>query len=291
MARAGTETSDFGVSKREGHDSSKFYASRLYEGIKIDENQEIIDNSHKIDPALFDQLSSLDNANVSKIPDKSIHLVIFTVPSILRSRDIDIKLFIGKIIGQISQLKQKLMIGARLVVIVDDQVDRSISPSGFWPIHAHLATRIIELGLFMRGEVILKRETNGKIADQANISKIHPDTIHIKSMYSHGLIFGNGIPSRIKRNKKTGSEKTDTISRDQFLESTKSMWSVNSIVISLNSTDQKQETVNLDYYTRFLHMYSFQEDTIMVILNENDESVQKEILKLRQRTFFAIFDS
>ena len=43
--RAGTSTSSFGVSKREGHDASVYYGSRLYDGIvssrEVGEQQEL----------------------------------------------------------------------------------------------------------------------------------------------------------------------------------------------------------------------------------------------------------
>ena len=45
--RNGTQTSSFGVSKRENHDSSKFYNSKLYEGVNKRKKVNYVEN--KID--------------------------------------------------------------------------------------------------------------------------------------------------------------------------------------------------------------------------------------------------
>ena len=56
MARIRTKTSDFGVSKREGHDASQFYSSRLYDGFIINEKKKVIDRSAELPKEIFNKL-------------------------------------------------------------------------------------------------------------------------------------------------------------------------------------------------------------------------------------------
>ncbi len=88
--------------------------------------------------------------------------------------------------------------------------------------------------------------------------------------------------------KRSSVEKTDTISRDQFLEYTKSVWNVNTEVIQNKQKEERLNFERLDYYSRFIHLYSFYEDTILSINNENDESIQNQLDLLRKRNILFI---
>ena len=55
--RKGTETSSFGVPGRIGHDSTKIYKSRLYEGQGIKRPAQYIENT--IDSSILDRIGSL----------------------------------------------------------------------------------------------------------------------------------------------------------------------------------------------------------------------------------------
>ena len=52
--RKGTETSSFGAPGRIGHDSSKFYKSRLYDGQRIERPAQYIENA--ITPSILDKI-------------------------------------------------------------------------------------------------------------------------------------------------------------------------------------------------------------------------------------------
>ena len=284
MARSGTKTSDFGVSKREGHDSSKFYDSKLYEGIIIDEKQKVIERSNQIKVELFNQNLLFNTETLSKIPDNSIHLIVFIIPSLSNSKNINIESFFEKIKRVISYVKLKLIIGGRLIVIVDNRVDSSISKSSFFPFHAYIAPMIINLGLYMRGEIILKGDTtNYPIEKKITLT----NCIHLlKPSYSHGLIFSNKHSKRIKKDLKNPNEKTDTISRDQFLEYTKSVWTVNLELISNKISKYDFDMNRVDYYSRFIHLYSFNEDTCMILFDDDFDNIQNLFCSLRKKCLF-----
>ena len=76
--RVSTKTSKFGVSKREGHDSTLFYNSRLYEDFHIDETIPCLENP--ISNNVIDKVLCQDGRNMDNIPDSSVHLMVTSPP-------------------------------------------------------------------------------------------------------------------------------------------------------------------------------------------------------------------
>jgi len=73
----GTSTSSFGVSKRENHDSSKFYDSKLYRDLpKLLDKVNYIDNSDKIPKKALDHIIQGDSRKMDLLPDNSVDLMI-----------------------------------------------------------------------------------------------------------------------------------------------------------------------------------------------------------------------
>lgn len=285
MGRSRTSTSDFGVSKREGHDASKFYGSKLYEGITIDDSQKVIDNSLEINDKFFNQRINFNQESISNLPDYSVHLMIFKVPALIKGKESNLDSFFEKIQQIIIKIQSKLILGGRLIVLVNNQVDLAISKSGFFPLHAYIGPMIINQGLYMRGEVILT--FNKKDNFNSKEIPISANVIHsLNQVYDHGLIFSNRQSKRIKKGKNAANEKTDTISRDQFLEYTKSVWYV---IPELMTNKKKIESIDIeefDYLSRFIHLYSFLEDTIMIIANEINDKYHALFIQLRKRNLF-----
>ena len=85
--KKGTKTSSFGVGKREQHDSSKFYNSKLYKNIKVNEVTKEIENvisSEYIDSLLckdsvLQNHLVLNSFSLSKLMAKCGSLHIFKV--------------------------------------------------------------------------------------------------------------------------------------------------------------------------------------------------------------------
>ena len=77
--RNGTETSKFGSPGRINHDSSKFYDSRLYEGLPTEkENITFIEN--KINKKSMNRIFCKSSDNMEELPDNSIHLMVTSPP-------------------------------------------------------------------------------------------------------------------------------------------------------------------------------------------------------------------
>ena len=76
--RKGTQTSSFGSPGRIGHDSSKFYNSRLYEDQRIKRPSHYLEN--KIAPEFLDRIFCKSSEIMDEIPDYSIHLMVTSPP-------------------------------------------------------------------------------------------------------------------------------------------------------------------------------------------------------------------
>ena len=74
--RASTSTSSFGVSRREGHDSSRYYGSRLYDGIVSSRD---VGKQQELPPTLANTVIHGDSRNL-EIPDNCVHLVVTSPP-------------------------------------------------------------------------------------------------------------------------------------------------------------------------------------------------------------------
>jgi len=72
-----TKTSSFGVSKRESHDSTAFYASKLYKETKIEEKTPEVENTISAD--LLDKVI-LGDSRKTGLPDSSVHLMVTSPP-------------------------------------------------------------------------------------------------------------------------------------------------------------------------------------------------------------------
>ncbi len=75
----GTETSAFGTPGKINHDSSKFYNSRLYEGITT-ENKVNKHTENKIAPENINKIFCKSSESMTELPTNSIHLMITSPP-------------------------------------------------------------------------------------------------------------------------------------------------------------------------------------------------------------------
>jgi len=75
---SGTETSAFGTPGRINHDSTKFYNTRLYEGIIQAKKVKYIENP--IDSKFLNKIFCKSSESMSELPDNSVHLMITSPP-------------------------------------------------------------------------------------------------------------------------------------------------------------------------------------------------------------------
>ncbi|NCO34361.1 MAG: SAM-dependent methyltransferase [Armatimonadetes bacterium CG2_30_59_28] len=202
-----TKTSTFGVGKREGHDASAFYARQL---VAIDETTDVKVNESPVADQLFVQSAE----KMEQLPDASVALMV-TSPPYHVGKDYDsdatFEEYLDMLEAVFAETYRVLQPGGRAVVNVANLGRRPYVPL------SHLITqRMHNVGFFMRGEVIW-RKAKGASGNCAWGSWQSPSNPIIRDVHEYCLCFSKGRFDRVVKGEKT-------ITRDEFLELTLSIW-------------------------------------------------------------------
>ena len=73
-----TQTSAFGVPGRIGHDSSRFYSGKLYEGLS--KQKQVQYDESEISPSNLNKIFCKSSEHMEEIPDSSVHLMVTSPP-------------------------------------------------------------------------------------------------------------------------------------------------------------------------------------------------------------------
>ncbi len=211
--RKSTKTSSFGTKGRISHDSSGFYASRLYEGRAPEEGIEYMENA--IPPEHLDRLHLKSSEEMSELPDASVHLMVTSPPYNVR-KDYDQDLTLGEYRDLLrtifAETYRVLVTGGRACVNV-----ANLGRKPYLPLHAYVIEDMSAIGFHMRGEVIWDKAGSAapSTAWGSWLSAANPV---LRDVHEYILIFCKETFAR----KPDGRE--STIEKEQFLEWTKSVW-------------------------------------------------------------------
>jgi DNA modification methylase len=213
LVRKGTRTSRFGVSKRENHDSTPFYSSKMYQNFKIDESLPEIENP--LPPDVLDKVLLQDSRNMNNIPDSSVHLMVTSPPYNVGKEydeDLDLKEYFGLLRDVFAETYRVLVNGGRACVNI-----ANVGRKPYIPYHKFVIDSMLEVGFIMRGEIIWDKGAGAGTSTAWGSwqSAANPT---LRDTHEYILVFSKGKLSR------NGKGKESTITRDEFLEFTKSVW-------------------------------------------------------------------
>jgi DNA modification methylase len=211
----GTETSSFGSPGRINHDSSKFYGSRMYEGLSPADNSKAgyVENCLPADKT--DRIFARSSERMEELPDNSIHLMVTSPPyNVGKEYDEDLTLheyreFLSRVWKETYRV---LVPGGRACINV-----ANLGRKPYLSLSSLITRDMLETGFLMRGEVIWNKasSTSPSTAWGSWQSATNPT---LRDIHEYILVFSKESFSR------SGKGKTSTISRDEFLEYTKSVW-------------------------------------------------------------------
>ena len=211
--KKGTKTSSFGVSKRESHDASEFYSRKMYNnqinGLANAKEQEIDDD-------VLDTVQCIDSRDMSLLPDESVHLMVTSPPyNVGKDYDEDLALdeYRGLLKAVFREVHRKLVVGGRACVNV-----ANIGRRPYIPLHSYIITDMLEIGFLMRGEIIWQKAASAG-ASTAWGSWLSATNPTLRDVHEYILVFSKGSMRR------EGKDRESTITRDEFLAYTKSVWS------------------------------------------------------------------
>jgi site-specific DNA-methyltransferase (adenine-specific) len=209
--RKKTETSDFGVSKREGHDASKFYKRRLYDDSSKKASPGAADNA--VPAEYVDRILCKSSERMEELPDSCIHLVVTSPPyNVGKTYDQDLSLaeYRHLLKTVFSEVFRVLVDGGRACVNV-----ANLGRKPYIPLHSYVIADMLDIGFQMRGEIIWDKGASagtstawGSWQSAANPS--------LRDVHEYILIFSKGSFSR--------QAEKNTISKQEFLSYTKSVW-------------------------------------------------------------------
>ncbi len=216
--RNGTKTSSFGTPGRINHDSTEFYSSKLYEDMKIPEKVKFIENP--IPPENRDKIYCKSSEVMDEIPDYSVHLMVTSPPyNVKKEYDEDLSLteYRALLKTVFKETYKKLVTGGRACINV-----ANLGRKPYIPLHSYIIEDMLEIGFHMRGEIIWNKASSAS-PSTAWGSWLSAGNPVLRDIHEYILIFSKESFSRRKGQKK------DTITKEDFLEWTKSVWTFSAV--------------------------------------------------------------
>ncbi|MCL4823661.1 MAG: site-specific DNA-methyltransferase [Anaerolineales bacterium] len=214
MPRKSTRTSSFGSPGRAGHDASAFYSARLYADQPQSQEEAYVENP--IPAARLDSVIHASSESMKELPDASVHLMV-TSPPYNVGKDYDEDLSLAEYLAFLKRVwtetRRVLVPGGRACINV-----ANLGRKPYIPLHAMLIADLLDLGFLMRGEIIWDKAASAS-ASTAWGSWQSAANPTLRDTHEYILVFSKGS---FRREKLDGRE--NTISKEEFLEFTKSVW-------------------------------------------------------------------
>ncbi len=213
--KKGTETSAFGTNGRINHDSSRFYNSKLYSTLKTKEIEDKAER--KLPEELINKFILGSAENMQELPDNSIHLMITSPPyNVSKEYDNDLSLqeYLRLLENAFKETYRVLINGGRACINL-----ANLGRKPYIPLSDYISTMMIKIGFNMRGEIIWNKASSASpsTAWGSWLSSANPI---LRDIHEYILVFSKGDYSRI------GKGKQNTITKEQFMEWTKSIWTM-----------------------------------------------------------------
>jgi site-specific DNA-methyltransferase (adenine-specific) len=247
--KQGTETSAFGTSGRINHDSSKFYNSKLYEGLNNGKKIKYIEN--EIPKKYLNKIFCKTSESMDELPDNSVHLMITSPPyNVSKEYDDDLSLneYLDLLNAVWKETYRVLVPGGRVCINV-----ANLGRKPYIPLHSYIIEGMQKLGFLMRGEILWNKASSASpsTAWGSWLSAANPV---LRDIHEYILVFSKDTYSRKKE------DRENTIKKEEFLEWTKSVWAF-SAVSARKIGHPAPFPEELPH--RLIQLYSFKGDVIL----------------------------
>ena len=217
--RRSTSTSEFGISKREGHDSSRYYDTNMYRSIPREQDtgpaRSFPDNLRNI-------IIHGDAQDMSQIPDNSVHLMVTSPPyNVTKEYDEDLTFseYLNLLGNVFSEVYRVLTPGGRAVVNI-----ANVGRKPYIPLASHVNVLMHEIGFLMRGEVIWDKSASAGVSTAWGSFQSASNPC-LRDIHEYLLIFSKGQFKLDRTSDEKEDGRVDTIDKQEFINWTKSIWS------------------------------------------------------------------
>lgn len=218
-----TKTKSFGTGKRERHDSSEFYNRSIYtngNGRNVATERDLITETIPTPVASTenwaDQVYLHSSTQMIHVPDSSVGLA-FTSPPYNVGKDydddMDMQSYLNLIRDVAKEVYRVLLPGGRFVVNI-----ANIGRRPYIPLHAEFYRIHSEIGFLPMGEIIWQK-AKGASGSCAWGSWMSAKAPRLRDIHEYLLVFAKEEYGRPDKGK-------STITRDEFMQSTLSIWSI-----------------------------------------------------------------
>ncbi|HON87880.1 MAG TPA: site-specific DNA-methyltransferase [Spirochaetales bacterium] len=212
--RNGTQTSAFGTPGRINHDSSKFYNSKLYEGLNNGKDVEYVEN--QIDTQNINKVFCKNSEVMSELPDNSVHLMVTSPPyNVGKEYDenLSLKEYRELLKRVFKETYRVLVPGGRLCINV-----ANLGRKPYLPLHSYIIEDMHDIGFLMRGEILWDKGSSAS-PSTAWGTYLKANNPVLRDIHEYILVFCKDTFTRLNPHKRKS-----TISKEEFLEFTKSVW-------------------------------------------------------------------
>ncbi len=165
---------------------------------------------------LRDQIYLASSEKMSQLPNNSIHFMV-TSPPYNVGKDYDEDLTLGEYLEFLQRVWKEvyrvLVPGGRACINI-----ANLGRKPYLPMNAFFAQSLLDLGFLMRGEIIWDKGASAA-ASTAWGSWLSASNPTLRDVHEYILVFSKGAFGRRKQ-----ADRPSTITRDEFLEYTKSVW-------------------------------------------------------------------
>ncbi len=249
--KKGSKTSRFGTQARISHDASAYYGTRLYTELSAhDDDQVLVEQAF---PRQYENtIIPRSSANMPELPDNCLHLMVTSPPyNVTKEYDEDLSLdeYLDLLRHVFTETYRVLVPGGRACINV-----ANLGRRPYIPLSAFLTTLMLEIGFQMRGEIIWHKGAGAGVSMAWGSWQSAANPV-LRDVHEYILVFSKGSFARAKP-----PDKENTISKEQFLEWTKSVWTMNP-ESAKKVGHPAPFPVELPY--RLLQLYTFRGDIVL----------------------------
>lgn len=249
--KKGSKTSPFGTSSRISHDSSAYYASRMYTELPASKGRK--PQPENLFPVeLENQIILNSSENMQEIPGNSLHLMITSPPYNVTKeydQDLSLKEYMHLLQEVFSETYRVLVDGGRVCINV-----ANLGRRPYLPLSDFISQTMLGIGFQMRGEIIWNKGAGAGVSMAWGSWQSASNPV-LRDVHEYILVFSKGAFAR-----KKPADKENTITKEQFMEWTKSVWTMTPE--SARKVDHPAPfPVELPY--RLIQLYTFTGDVIL----------------------------
>jgi DNA modification methylase len=261
--RRGTKTSGFGVSRRESHDASAFYARFTPPALSADDEVNVIDRFD--DPCICG-----DSRDMQALPDKSVALVVTSPPyfvgkayedAVAADKDdrvpTDYFEYLAMLESVFAECQRVLEPGGRIAVNV-----ANLGRKPYRSLSADVIRILEDLGLLLRGEIIWQksRGSSGSCAWGSFRSAANPA---LRDTTERIIVASKGRFDRAKSpavRSGLGLPHESTLPTDEFMEATLDVWDMHA---ESARRVQHPAPFPVELPRRLIDLYTYEGDVVL----------------------------